>query len=97
MIKKLTLLFYSAVLMLYLTACAAPKPAQQATEEDTSEELEFTEDAEEGTEEVTTEEAPAEEATTEETTTTEEAPKAEAEKAPLEETAKAPQAETAKE
>ena len=96
MIKKLTLLFYSAVLMLYLTACAAPKPAQQATEEDTSEELEFTEDAEEGTEEVTTEEAPAEEATTEEATT-EEAPKAEAEKAPLEETAKAPQAETVKE
>ena len=96
MIKKLTLIFYSAVLMLYLTACAAPKPAQQATEEDTSEELEFTEDAEEGTEEVTTEEAPTEEATTEEATT-EEAPKAEAEKAPLEETAKAPQAETAKE
>lgn len=96
MIKKLTLLFYSAVLMLYLTACAAPKPAQQATEEDTSEELEFTEDSEEGVEEVTTEEATAEEATAEEATT-EEASKAEAEKAPAEETAKATAEETAKE
>lgn len=48
MIKKLILVLYAAVLMLYMTACAAPKPAEQ---EESEEDVGFVEDTEEDVEE----------------------------------------------
>jgi len=66
MIKKLTLLFYAVMLMVYMTACAAPKPQaeeasdteEEATEVEEGEEAEETDEADEG-EEAVEETAPA--------------------------------------
>ena len=71
MLNNLKLFFYSLVLIVGMTACAAPKPAVEDTEdveEEATEELEDTEDVVEEAAEDTEEEA-VEEATTEETKT----------------------------
>ncbi len=50
MLKKLTLLFYAVMLMIYMTACAAPKPKEE-TEEPEEESQESGDEVEEAGEE----------------------------------------------
>ena len=60
MLKKLTLLFYSLMLMIYMTACAAPKPKEEVQapeEESTDVEENAAEDGEEEAEDEATEES----------------------------------------